>query len=315
MTESTEKTIEKLFETLFDNSPDGLIVVDAETQRVYIGNKMTCHMLGYSLNELRSLNIADIHPKEDLPYVMEQFEKQSKRRSSFSQDIPVKKKNGEVFYADISSFMVILDGRAYLFGYFRDVTKRRKAEETLQREREKIVKTLEQEFPKETTERRRLIEKIRETAYNLGDIPRGGCYISESYTRCVKTFIDLTSHGLDGLCLVREDPKELIKNHGLSPEGVIVLSATPIKGFQTLSSLQDISLAISDFLKAEGDIVLLDGLEYLISRFSFDLVFRTIQEKRFEFLDAGAILLIHFNMETLNSQEKALILSELKTLK
>lgn len=310
-----EKNIESLFGAVFDNSPDGLLVVDVESRRFLTGNKMICNMLGYSLNELKDLNVADIHPKESLAQVMEQFEKQSKRRSSISQDIPVEKKNGDVFYADISSFMVILDGRVYLFGHFRDVTKRRLAEEKLRHMRDGFVKVLEQGLPDDMSERRKLVDKIKENAYSFSGIARGECYLSDSYKQCVEYFRNLTNRGLRGLCLIRKDPKKLIENYDLKPSDVIVLSTIPVKGFQTLSGLQDVSLTISDFLNAEGDVVLLDGLEYLISRFSFDLVFRTLQEKRFEFLNAGAILLIPFNLETLNIQEKALILTELRVLK
>jgi hypothetical protein len=39
-----------------------------------------------------------------------------------------------------------------------------------------------------------------------------------------------------------------------------------------------------------------------------------LQEKHIEFLEAGAVLLVPFNMETLDSREKSQLLSELKLL-
>jgi len=39
-----------------------------------------------------------------------------------------------------------------------------------------------------------------------------------------------------------------------------------------------------------------------------------IQEKRFEFLESGATLLVPVNMETLDTKEKGLLSSELKIL-
>jgi len=56
------------------------------------------------------------------------------------------------------------------------------------------------------------------------------------------------------------------------------------------------------------------GLEYLISRCGFNSVFMMIQEKRFEFLEAGATLLVPINLTTLESREKGLLTSELKLL-
>ena len=58
----------------------------------------------------------------------------------------------------------------------------------------------------------------------------------------------------------------------------------------------------------------LDGLEYLISRFGFGTVYMMLQEKKIEFLEAGAVLLVPLNMESLNSQEKGQLLGELKLL-
>jgi hypothetical protein len=68
------------------------------------------------------------------------------------------------------------------------------------------------------------------------------------------------------------------------------------------------------FLKASGGVVLLDGLSYLISRFGFNSVYMCLQEKKVEFIEAGAVLLVPVNMETLDNREKGLLLSELKLL-
>jgi hypothetical protein len=43
-------------------------------------------------------------------------------------------------------------------------------------------------------------------------------------------------------------------------------------------------------------------------------VFILIQEKRFEFLEAGATLLVPVSMETLDAREKGLLSSELKLI-
>lgn len=34
-------------------------------------------MQGYSLEEIKNLGVMDIHPQDDLPYVLDQFEQQS----------------------------------------------------------------------------------------------------------------------------------------------------------------------------------------------------------------------------------------------
>jgi PAS domain S-box-containing protein len=133
------KESEQRFKAIFDNAADGILLADVESKKFYIGNKVICQMLGCNPEEIKNLTISDIHPKEHLSYVMEQFEKQARKETTLAEDIPVKRKNGSVFYADINSFPIVLAGKTYLAGIFRDVTERKKIEEELNIYREKMA--------------------------------------------------------------------------------------------------------------------------------------------------------------------------------
>jgi len=167
---------------------------------------------------------------------------------------------------------------------------------------------------KPETKNKVLEQKVMDLTYNLSGVNRGECYLTDSLQHCLKIVSDLHNRGVNGLCIVREDPELVTKNYSLKPDDVVLLSLQPIKGFKAISSLQEISIAITRFLKAGGGAVLLDGLEYLISRFGFNSVYMCLQEKHIEFLEAGAVLLVPVNMETLDSREKGQLLSELKLL-
>ena len=130
------KESEERFRIILDNASDGILVADLEAQRFYIGNKAICQVLGYSLEEIMNLGVTDIHPEKDLPYVLGQFEKQSRGEITLSGDIPVKRKDGSVFYADVNTSTITFGGKAYLAGIFRDTTERKRAEEALKREKE-----------------------------------------------------------------------------------------------------------------------------------------------------------------------------------
>jgi len=128
---------EERFRTIFDSALDGVLLADIENRRFIVGNPSICRMLGYQPEEILDLGVNDIHRKEDLPYVVSQFEKQSRKEINIAKDIPVLRKDGTVFYADISSFPIALRGRMCLVGFFRDVTYRREAEERLLLEKER----------------------------------------------------------------------------------------------------------------------------------------------------------------------------------
>jgi hypothetical protein len=159
-----------------------------------------------------------------------------------------------------------------------------------------------------------LEEKVKDLTFNLSGVNRGECYLTESLEHCAKVVCDLHLHGVKALVIAREDPEFLSQTCKIQPDDVVLISAQPIKGFKAINSLQEISVTIMKFVKADGGIVLLDGLEYLISRFGFNAVLMMLQEKKIEFLEAGAVLLVPVIMETLNTQEKGQLISELKIL-
>ena len=121
------------FRAIFDTVNDGILLADLGNQKFYMGNTVICQMLGYSLEEIKSLGITDIHPEEDLPYVLEQFDRQAKGDITLATDIPIKRKGGSVFYADVNSARITLAGRTYLLGTFRDITERKQTEENLEK--------------------------------------------------------------------------------------------------------------------------------------------------------------------------------------
>jgi PAS domain S-box-containing protein len=106
-------------------------VSDAQTHQLIIANRAICDMLGYTMEEMYRLGLADIHPAEALAGVQKTFERQLKGEIRMAQNMPVKRKDGSVFFADVSASPIVLEGRTYLVGAFHDVTERRQAEERI----------------------------------------------------------------------------------------------------------------------------------------------------------------------------------------
>ncbi len=122
---------EKTFQIIFNNAADGILIADTESKKLYMANETFCRLTGYNKDEIKRLTVKDIHPEKDLPYVLEQFTKQVRGEISLARDIPVKGKNGNIFYADVNSLKVTFNNKNYLMGIFRDVTERKIVEEEL----------------------------------------------------------------------------------------------------------------------------------------------------------------------------------------
>jgi len=134
---------EQLFKGIFENVTDGILLTDEETKKFFTANETMCQMLRYGLAEIESLGVMDIHPKEDLQYVLEQFERQARGEIRVAEDIPIRRKDSSVFYADISSAPITIAGKTYTVSLFRDITERKNAEEELNDAYEKLKRAHE----------------------------------------------------------------------------------------------------------------------------------------------------------------------------
>jgi PAS domain S-box-containing protein len=120
---------EERFRLIFDNAIDGVLLISLDNQKIDSANKSMSQMLGYPLEELKKLGSADIHPQEDLSYVDKQIEIQSNDGLAPARDLPMRRKDGSVFYANVRGAPIVLSGKKYLMGIFRDITEQRRADE------------------------------------------------------------------------------------------------------------------------------------------------------------------------------------------
>jgi PAS domain S-box-containing protein len=126
---------EARFRAVFSHAKDGMLVADVRTKKFILANQAILDMLGYSHEEITELSVQDIHPLESIGQVVRAFEMQARKEINMANDLPVKRKNGDIFYADINSGPMIINGCEYLIGIFRDVTERLKTDATILYER------------------------------------------------------------------------------------------------------------------------------------------------------------------------------------
>ncbi len=76
----TEDALRESYEELraiYECTVDGLLIADIETKAFANANRAICQMLGYSREELLTMSVRDIHPREALPAVLTAFQSQA----------------------------------------------------------------------------------------------------------------------------------------------------------------------------------------------------------------------------------------------
>jgi two-component system cell cycle sensor histidine kinase/response regulator CckA len=140
---------EKKFRSIFDNAKDGILIASVATRKFIAANKTICDMLGYTVEELLGLGVEDIHPPEEIARAREDFALQMRGVKGIAENLKVIRKDGGIFYADISATPISFGGEQYAMGIFRDITERKKMEEALRSSRdfiERILDTVDEAF-------------------------------------------------------------------------------------------------------------------------------------------------------------------------
>ncbi|MFA5083524.1 MAG: PAS domain S-box protein [Hydrogenophilaceae bacterium] len=132
------------FRTILESAVDGILVADGRTHQFVTANQAICTMLGHTQEEVYRLGLKDIHPAEALPYVQQQFERQMKGEIRVAANLPVQRRDGSVFFADVSSSPMILAGHPFLIGIFHDVTERKQVEERTRRLNEELEEKVQE---------------------------------------------------------------------------------------------------------------------------------------------------------------------------
>ncbi|HOM95659.1 MAG: DUF835 domain-containing protein [Candidatus Methanofastidiosa archaeon] len=150
------------------------------------------------------------------------------------------------------------------------------------------------------------------------EIPPGRSFIvyENKYEKSFEIFKDLVTHNISGLAITRTPPESLKTIYDLEKTPFIWLSK--IEGPNTISPIyiNSIMNLIKDFIEnAKESVIILEGLEYIISQNNFDIVIKFIQALRDLILIENSRLIIPLNKDMFNRKEITQIEKELDVLK
>jgi PAS domain S-box-containing protein len=132
-----EKSLQ-LFRLLVDQSSDGIEVLDPETLRFIDINEKACLDLGYTREELLSMNVHDVDPKVNESMMVGLNQKLRDSGWSIIESVH-RRKDGSTFPVEVSIRRVQLD-RIYNVAVARDITERKRSEHALQQAQSELAR-------------------------------------------------------------------------------------------------------------------------------------------------------------------------------
>ena len=125
---------EARYRSIFESSTDSFLIFDAGGNIVE-ANPQACKMYGYSYGELIKLSGKDIvHP--DYHHLFEQFKRDVQATGEFQAESIDLRKDGTAFNIEVRGTQFDYNGTKHLLAVIRDVTKRKRTQETLKQKSE-----------------------------------------------------------------------------------------------------------------------------------------------------------------------------------
>ena len=150
---------------------------------------------------------------------------------------------------------------------------------------------------------------------NVLDICTGYLIKEEVPDRSYEIFKDWVTHGHQGLCITRDFPAKIRKRYGLEKTPIIWLSTSETENTVPPQNLSALFYHIENFLKkSENGILLLSGLEYLITHNTYQSVLKFIQLLNEQIAIREAVLIVPISPLTMEEKDLKLFERELTVL-
>ncbi len=121
---------EARYRLLFEQSPDGIVILDPDTARFLEFNDAACRQLGYSREEFARLTIADVEtaetPREDRDRIAALL-----REGRIDFETRQRARHGEIKYIRVTAQIIEIGGRSVYHCVWRDITERKRSDAAL----------------------------------------------------------------------------------------------------------------------------------------------------------------------------------------
>ncbi len=134
-----QEALRAKYKTILEAVPDPVVVADAATGKIVESNEQVIDLLGYEPAELRGEAQTFLHPSGEADRYRNLFERHVARdQAIFTQfpdgsDLYLETEDGERVPVEINAKIFELGDRSLIVGVFRDITRRKKREDALER--------------------------------------------------------------------------------------------------------------------------------------------------------------------------------------
>jgi predicted transcriptional regulator len=145
----------------------------------------------------------------------------------------------------------------------------------------------------------------------------GHSYIIPEKTRksSFQTFSNFLLSGYQGIYLTRTHPHQIQTRISTEDSEIVFIGKHSIDELPAIETIQDFSKTIHQFISTHNrGIVLIDGLHYFITRFSFHEVLEALYEINERVFESTSILLLYLNPEILHPDHIAILKSEFEPM-
>ena len=143
--ENALRESESRYRALFEEGPDGVVVLNPQTSEIIEFNDQACRQLGYSREEFSRLSVQDIEAAEDSGEILAHIERIVRDGRDDFETLQ-RTRNSNIKNIHVTAQVLDVGGRPLYHCIWRDITERKRTEVAL-RERDAFIKAVLDNLP------------------------------------------------------------------------------------------------------------------------------------------------------------------------
>jgi len=130
----------------------------------------------------------------------------------------------------------------------------------------------------------------------------------------MEIFADQVKHNIQGLCITRQYPKKIREQYGLEKTPIIWLNSGDTAGESVIKpdNMTGLAATVYKFMsEAQDGIILLDGMEYLMMRSSYETLLKFVHYLNDRIMQSNSRVIFCIDTQTIDDRQLHILMSEM----